>query len=304
MLYDVVVVGLGPSAVSSAIYSARKGLKVAVIGRSLGGQILETNEIENIIGIPKTTGLEFASKLKEHINEYDMHINDKAYVNKIENLGNIKKVYTTNNEIYETKTIIIATGAIWRKLNIDGEKEYTGKGVHYCATCDGPFYKGLDVTVIGGGNSGVEAALDLSNIAKKVTLIEYMDTLKADKVLQDKLYLANNIDVKLNVECKKVKGDDFVTSLVYKDRKTNDEFELNTDGIFVEIGLVANTEFTSDILKLNERKEIIIDEKNMTNVEGIFAAGDCTNTLHKQVIIAMGEGAKAALSAFNYILNN
>lgn len=304
MIYDVVVVGLGPAAVSSAIYSARKGLKVVVVGKSLGGQILETNEIENIIGIPKTTGFEFASKLKEHIKEYELNINDRAYVSKIENLGNTKKVYTTNDEIYETKTVIISTGAVWRKLNITGEKEYTGKGVHYCATCDGPFYKGLDVVVVGGGNSGVEAALDLSNIAKNVTLIEYMDTLKADKVLQDKLYLAENINVKLNVECKEIKGDDFVTELIYKDRATNETLNIKTDGIFVEIGLVANTEFVSDTLKLNERKEIVIDEKNMTSIDGIFAAGDCTNTLHKQIIIAMGEGAKAALSAFNYILNN
>ncbi len=301
-LYDVTVIGSGPAAVSSAIYAARKGLFTAMIGVKVGGQVLDTNEIENIIGTPKTTGSEYAETLEKHLKEYEIAFKEGHFVKEIKEDGKDKIVITDDGKIYRTKTVIIATGAKWKTLNIPGEAEYAGKGVHYCSTCDGPFYKGLDVAVIGGGNSGVEAALDLSGIAKSVTLIEFMPELKADKVLQEKLSERENIKVILNSATSEVTGTEFVENLKYVNRDTNEKHELKVDGMFVEIGLSARSEIVKDLVEINKFGEIVIDEYNMTSVKGIFAAGDVTTVKQKQIVIAVGEGAKAALGAFEYLI--
>ena len=302
-LYDVTVVGSGPAAVSAAIYSARKGLNVAMIGVKIGGQVLDTNEIENIIGTVLTTGAKFAETLEKHLKEHEIAFKEGHLVKEIKEDGKDKILVTDDGKSYKTKTVIVATGAKPRSLNIPGEAEYVGKGVHYCSTCDGPFYKGLDVAVIGGGNSGVEAALDLSGIAKSVTLIEFMPELKADKVLQEKLAEQPNVKTILNSATVKVNGNEFVESIVYKSRETDEEKTLNVEGMFVEIGLSPRSEVVKDLVETNKIGEIVINpENNSTSVAGIFAAGDVTSIRQKQIIIAMGEGAKAALGAFEYLI--
>ena len=302
-LYDVTVIGSGPSAVSAAIYAARKGLNVAMVGVKIGGQVLDTNEIENIIGTVLTTGAKFAETLEKHLKEHEIAFKEGHLAKEIKEDGKDKILVTDDGKSYKTKTVIVATGAKPRSLNIPGEAEYVGKGVHYCSTCDGPFYKGLDVAVIGGGNSGVEAALDLSGIAKSVTLIEFMPELKADKVLQEKLAEQPNVKTILNSATVKVNGNEFVESIVYKSRETDEEKTLNVEGMFVEIGLSPRSEVVKDLVETNKIGEIVINpENNSTSVAGIFAAGDVTNIRQKQIIIAMGEGAKAALGAFEYLI--
>ena len=302
-LYDVTVIGSGPAAVSAAIYAARKGLNVAMVGVKIGGQVLDTNEIENIIGTVSTTGAKFAETLEKHLKEHEIAFKEGHLVKEIKEDGKDKLLMTDDGKSYKTKTVIVATGAKPRSLNIPGEAEYVGKGVHYCSTCDGPFYKGLNVAVIGGGNSGVEAALDLSGIAKSVTLIEFMPELKADKVLQEKLAEQSNIKTILNSATVKVNGNEFVESIVYKSRETDEEKTLNVEGMFVEIGLSPRSEVVKDLVETNKIGEIVINpENNSTSVSGIFAAGDVTSIRQKQIIIAMGEGAKAALGAFEYLI--
>lgn len=302
-LYDVTVIGTGPAATSAAIYAVRKGLNVAMIGVKVGGQVLDTNDIENIIGTTTTTGAKYAESLEKHMKEYPIAFKDGHLVKEVKKDGKDKILVTDDGKEYRTKTVIIATGAKHRHLGIPGEEEFTGKGVHFCTTCDGPFYKGLDVTIVGGGNSGVEAALDMSGIAKSVTLIEFMPELKADQVLQDKLAERENITVHKNTATKEVKGTEFVEKIVYANRDTNEDVEVKMDGLFIEIGLSANTSVVEGVVERNKIGEIIIDENNMTSDKGIFAAGDCTTVKHKQIVIAVGEGAKAALSAFNYLLS-
>ena len=302
-LYDVTVIGSGPAAVSAAIYAARKGLNVAMVGVKIGGQVLDTNEIENIIGTVSTTGAKFAETLEKHLKEHEIAFKEGHLVKEIKEDGKDKLLMTDDGKSYKTKTVIVATGAKPRSLNIPGEAEYVGKGVHYCSTRDGPFYKGLNVAVIGGGNSGVEAALDLSGIAKSVTLIEFMPELKADKVLQEKLAEQSNIKTILNSATVKVNGNEFVESIVYKSRETDEEKTLNVEGMFVEIGLSPRSEVVKDLVETNKIGEIVINpENNSTSVAGIFAAGDVTSIRQKQIIIAMGEGAKAALGAFEYLI--
>ena len=302
-LYDVTVIGTGPAATSAAIYAVRKGLNVAMIGVKVGGQVLDTNDIENIIGTTTTTGAKYAESLEKHMKEYPIAFKDGHLVKEVKKEGKDKILVTDDGKEYRTKTVIVATGAKHRHLGIPGEEEFTGKGVHFCTTCDGPFYKGLDVTIVGGGNSGVEAALDMSGIAKSVTLIEFMPELKADQVLQDKLAERENIIVHKNTATKEVKGTEFVEKIVYANRDTNEDVEVKMDGLFIEIGLSANTSVVEGVVERNKIGEIIIDENNMTSEKGIFAAGDCTTVKHKQIVIAVGEGAKAALSAFNYLLS-
>lgn len=301
-LYDVIVVGSGPAAVSAAIYAVRKGLSTAMIGVKVGGQVLDTNEIENIIGTPKTTGSKYAETLEEHLKEYEIAFKDGHLVKEIKEDGKDKSIITDDGKIYKSKTVIVATGAKHRNLNIPGEREYAGKGVHFCSTCDGPFYKGLDVAVIGGGNSGVEAALDMSGIATNVTLIEFMPELKADQVLQDKIAERGNITILKNTATKEVRGTEFVEELVVTDRETDEEKILKIDGMFIEIGLSANSSVVKGLVETNAIGEIVIDANNMTSIKGIFAAGDVTTVRQKQIVIAVGEGAKAALSAFDYLI--
>ena len=300
--YDIAVIGAGPAAVSAAIYGARKGLKVAMIGDLVGGQLINTNDIENIIGTPLTNGFDFSQSLEKHLNEYEIAFYKGHKVKKV--LKDSKdNILILDDELeVKSKTVIVATGAIWKKLGIVGEDKYAGKGVHYCATCDGPFYRNKDVVIIGGGNSGVEAAIDLSNIAKTITLVEYSSTINADEVLKNKLSSLENVKILTSSAAQSVTGNLFAEGLKILNRDSNAVEEIKTDGIFVEIGTVANTSFVSDILDINTNSEIKIDSVNKTSVEGIFAAGDCTDVRYKQVIIAMGEGAKAALSAYEYLI--
>ena len=241
--------------------------------------------------------------MEKHLKEHEIGFKEGHLVKEIKEEGKDKILITDDGKTYKTKTVIVATGAKPRSLNIPGEAEYVGKGVHYCSTCDGPFYKGLNVAVIGGGNSGVEAALDLSGIAKSVTLIEFMPELKADKVLQEKLAEQSNVKTILNSATVRVNGNEFVESIVYKSRETNEEKTLNVEGMFVEIGLSPRSEVVKDLVETNKIGEIVINpENNSTSVAGIFAAGDVTSIRQKQIIIAMGEGAKAALGAFEYLI--
>lgn len=302
-IYDVTVIGGGPSGVTAAVYSARKGLKTLVIADRLGGQVKDTLGIENIISLPYTTGPELTNVLSEQLNKNQIKKKENVRVLKIEP-GKLKTIHLNTGERIITKTVILSTGAKWRELNVPGEKEFVGKGVAYCPHCDGPFFKDKDVAVVGGGNSGVEAALDLSGIVKSVTLIEFGDKLNADKVLLDKVAESPNIKTLVKAQTTEIQTNaEKVTGLTYKDRSSEKTETIPLDGVFVQIGLVPNSSFVKDLVETNRFGEILIDEKCKTSVDGIFACGDVTNTPYKQIIIAMGEGAKAAISAFEYLLH-
>ncbi|MDR0364374.1 MAG: alkyl hydroperoxide reductase subunit F [Bacteroidales bacterium] len=297
--YDVVIVGAGPAGASAAIYSARKGLKVAVVAEKVGGQVNETIGIENYISVKQTTGEKLANDLKIHMQEYSIDIFENRNVEKLELDGKNKILHVRGGETFSTSALIIATGAKWRRLNVKGESEYIGKGVAFCPHCDGPFYKDKHVAVIGGGNSGIEAAIDLAGICSKVTVLEFMENLKADSVLQEKVNSLPNVDVFLNIQTTEFIGnDEKIVGMKIKDRKTDNERIIDLDGIFVQIGLAANSSVFADVVATNMIGEIIIDAYCRTNVSGIYAAGDVSTVPYKQIIISAGEGAKAALSAF------
>lgn len=303
--YDVVVLGGGPAGTAAAVYSARKGFKVAVLAERVGGQILDTVDIENMISVPKTTGRLLADNMSQHMGAYPIDVYDKRKVLEVKVEEGIKQLKTSYGEQFNAPALIVATGASWRKLNVPGEADYIGRGVAFCTHCDGPFYKGKKVVVVGGGNSGLEAALDLSNIASEVTVVEFLTELKGDKVLQDKLKACPNVKIILNAQSTEVKGDGGkVTALSYKDRATEEIHEIVCDGIFVQIGLVPNSLLMKDVVAVSPRGEIQIDATCRTNVPGIYAAGDCSTVPYKQIVIAMGEGAKSALSAFEDTLKN
>lgn len=297
--YDVIVVGAGPAGSSAAIYSARKGLNVAVLTERVGGQVKETVGIENLISTPKTTGEELANNLKLHMQDYPIKILEHRSVNRLEIEGANKVLHINGGETFAAPALIIATGASWRKLNIPGESEYIGRGVAFCPHCDGPFYKDKHVAVIGGGNSGIEAAIDLAGICSKVTVIEFLENLKADNVLQDKVKSLPNVDIIMNSQTLEVIGNgEKVIGIKIKDRTTEKESIIEMNGIFVQIGLAANGSAFHSHVEANRFGEIEIDAHCRTNVPGIYAAGDVTTVPYKQIVIAMGEGAKAALSAF------
>lgn len=298
--YDVLVIGGGPAGSSAAIYSARKGLKVGVVAERIGGQVKETVGIENLISVPQTTGTKLADDLRTHMNDYTIDMLEHRRIEKVEINGIDKLLTTANGEKFSAPAVIIATGASWRRLNVPGETDYIGRGVAFCPHCDGPFYKGKHVAVVGGGNSGIEAAIDLAGICSKVTVLEFMDELKADKVLQEKAKSLPNVEIFLHTQSLEVMGNgEKVTRLRIKDRKTEAERTIELDGIFVQIGLAANSGPFKEIVETNKPGEIIIDAYCRTNVPGIYAAGDVSTVPYKQIIIAMGEGAKAALSAFD-----
>ncbi len=298
--FDVLVVGGGPAGSAAAIYSARKGLNVAIIADSLGGQVKETVSIENLISTTETTGDKLAKNLLEHIAAYPITVLEHRKIVSLEFDGVNKRLTSNSGENFIAPAVIIATGASWRKLNVTGEKEYIGRGVAFCPHCDGPFYKGKEVAVIGGGNSGIEAAIDLSNIAKKVTVVEFMESLKADNVLIDKMNSIPNITVIKNTATKEIKGDGSkVVAIELTNRATNESYEIPLDGIFVQIGLTPNSAAFADKLEVTNSREIIIDSGCRSSHPGVYAAGDVSNVPYKQIIIAMGEGAKAALTAFD-----
>lgn len=296
--YDVVVVGAGPAGASAAIYSVRKGLKTAIIAERIGGQVQDTKGIENLISTPYTEGPQLAAKLAQHMAEYPIKVLEHRRVKSIET-GDVKHIELESGEFLKTKNMIIATGAKWRELGIPGEKEYIGRGVAFCPHCDGPYYKGKDVAVIGGGNSGVEAAIDLAGIVKSVTLFEFNNELKADVVLVNKLKSLQNVSIITNAKTEEVIGDGGkVVALEYTDRTTNQKVRRDLDGIFVQIGLLPNSGFVKGLVEVTKFGEIIVDEKGRTSTSGIYAAGDVTTTPYKQIIIAMGEGAKTALASW------
>ena len=303
-LQDVVVIGGGPAGVSSAIYSARKGLKVTLIADRIGGQVKDTMGIENLISVPKTTGPELSGALQAHLNEYEVTVKEHLRVTDV-NQGDIKNITLSSGEVIDTKTIIIATGAKWRELGIPGEKENVGNGVAYCPHCDGPFFKGKDVAVIGGGNSGIEAALDLAGIVKSVTVFEFMPELKADKVLVNQAEAKDNVTILKNVATKEIHATNAkVSSIEYEDRTTETNHSIDLDGVFVQIGLVPNSHFLGDVVETTKFGEIVINEKCETSQPGIYAAGDVTTVPYKQIVVSMGEGSKASLASFEYLLAN
>ncbi len=299
---DVTIVGGGPAGVAAAIYSARKGLKVTMIAETFGGQVKDTMGIENLISVSKTTGPELVSNMMVHLNDYEVTLREHVRVDSVEK-GNVKTVTLSSGEQIKTKTLIIATGARWRELGVPGEKENIGNGVAYCPHCDGPFFKGKDVAVIGGGNSGIEAALDLAGIVKSVTVFEFLPELKADKVLVDQAEKRDNITILKNVATKEILAQNGkVAAIDYEVRETGERIQQDLHGVFVQIGLVPNSQFAKDVVELSPYGEVIIDEKCNTSEEGIFACGDVTTVPYKQIVISMGEGSKAALAAFEYLL--
>jgi len=303
-LQDVTVIGGGPAGVAAAIYSARKGLAVTIVADVMGGQVKDTMGIENLISVPKTTGPELVGNMQTHLADYDITIKEHVRVDNIDN-GNIKSIHLTSGEVIDSKTVIIATGARWRELGVPGEKENIGNGVAYCPHCDGPFFKGKDVAVIGGGNSGIEAALDLAGIVKSVTVFEFMPTLKADQVLVNQAEKRDNITILKNVATKEVHATGGkVSSIEYVNRETDEAVHLNLQGVFVQIGLVPNSQFAQGLVDMSQHGEIIIDERCKTSEAGIFACGDVTTVPYKQIVISMGEGSKASLSAFEYLLTH
>ena len=301
---DVLVVGAGPAGVAAAIYSARKGLKVTVVADRIGGQVKDTMGIENLISVPKTTGPELTNALLSHMKDYDITTKEFLRIEKIE-AGDVKTVHLSSGEKIAAKTVIVATGAKWRELGVPGERENIGNGVAYCPHCDGPFFKGKDVAVIGGGNSGIEAALDLAGIVNSVTVFEFMPELKADSILIDQALARDNIQILKNVATQQIVADNGkVTAIEYQDRGTEKIHNKTLAGVFVQIGLVPNSSFLRNLVDMTPYGEVIINERGETSEPGIFACGDVTTVPYKQIVVAMGEGAKASLSAFDYVLKN
>ncbi|AVE43378.1 MULTISPECIES: alkyl hydroperoxide reductase subunit F [Providencia] len=304
--FEVLIIGSGPAGASAAVYTARKGIRTGVIGERFGGQVMDTVDIENYISVLKTEGAIFAGALKNHVDDYNVDVIDGQSVTKLipaTEEGGYHQIETASGGVMKSRSIIIATGARWRNMGVPGEQEYRTKGVTFCPHCDGPLFKGKRVAVIGGGNSGIEAAIDLAGIVEHVTVLEFAPELKADSVLQDKARSLKNVDIIVNAQTLEVKGDGSkMTGLEYKDRTDDSVHLLEVAGAFVQIGLLPNTNWLGDTVARNRIGEIEVDARGETNVKGVFAAGDCTTVPYKQIIISAGEGAKAALSAFDYLI--
>ncbi|MHB1291609.1 MAG: alkyl hydroperoxide reductase subunit F [Sulfuricella sp.] len=303
--FDVLVVGGGPAGAAAAIYAARKGIRTGVVAERFGGQVLDTLAIENFISVQHTEGPQLAMALEQHVKEYGVDIMNVQRVEALIPGDKTHEVKLASGAVLKAKTVILATGARWREMNVPGEKEYKAKGVCFCPHCDGPLFKGKRVAVVGGGNSGVEAAIDLAGIVTHVTLLEFNDTLRADAVLQDKLNSLPNVTVIRSALTTEVTGDGpKVNGIIYTDRTTNESHRVELEGIFVQIGLLPNTDWLKGTLNLSRYGEIEIDARCQTSVPGVYAAGDATTVPYKQIIIAMGEGAKASLSAFDHLMRS
>jgi alkyl hydroperoxide reductase subunit F len=301
--FDVLIVGGGPAGAAAAVYAARKGIRTGVASERFGGQVLDTLGIENFISIKETEGPKFAHALEEHVRHYDVDIMNLQRASALVPGDDYVEVKLESGASIKSRTVIISTGARWRNVNVPGEQEYKNKGVAYCPHCDGPLFKGKRVAVIGGGNSGVEAAIDLAGLVGHVTLIEFDKQLRADAVLQRKLTSLPNVTVHLNAQTTEITGDgQKVDGLVYKDRVSGDSHTVALEGVFVQIGLVPNTDWLKGTVELSKHGEIVVDAKGQTSVPGVFAAGDATTVPFKQIIIAAGDGAKAALSAFDHLI--
>jgi NADH-dependent peroxiredoxin subunit F len=305
--FDVLIVGGGPAGAAAAIYAARKGIRTGVVAERFGGQILDTLAIENFISVQKTDGPKLAAALEQHVRDYDVDIMDlqRAEALRPGENGGLSEIRLAGGAVLKSKTVIISTGARWREMQVPGEQEYRGRGVAYCPHCDGPLFKGKRVAVIGGGNSGVEAAIDLAGIVAHVTLLEFDSVLRADAILQKKLSSLPNVTVITEARTTEVTGDgEKVTGLAYQHRASGELREIALDGIFVQIGLLPNTDWLKGALALSPRGEIEVDARGQTSVPGVFAAGDATTTPYKQIIIATGDGAKAALGAFDHLMRS
>ena len=306
--FDVLVIGGGPAGAAASIYSARKGIRTGVAAERFGGQVLDTMSIENFISVAETEGPKLVRAMEEHVREYDIDVMNLQKASRLlpaTEAGGLHTVEFESGASLKAKTVILSTGARWREMNVPGEQEYRGRGVAYCPHCDGPLYKGKRVAVIGGGNSGVEAAIDLAGLVKHVTLLEFADTLRADEVLQKKLHSLPNVTVIKSAMTTEVIGDGSkVTGLIYQDRSTEELHTVELEGIFVQIGLLPNTEWLKGTVALSKHGEIEIDARCATNIPGVFAAGDVTTVPYKQIVIAMGEGSKASLSAFDHIIRS
>lgn len=299
--FDVLVIGGGPAGASAAIYAARKGIRTGMIADKIGGQVNDTLGIENLIGIPYTEGPEVAANLAKHLQQYPI---ESLQGQRAKSLlpGNLLEIELENGRRLQSKTVIIATGAAWKQLGIPGEKEFRNKGVAYCPHCDGPIFKGKRLAVIGGGNSGVEAAIDLAGLAAHVTLLEFTEALKADQVLQERLRSLPNVTILTNAQTVEITGQDKVNGLAYQNRATQEIHHLSLEGVFILVGLAPNTAWLGNTIARNRCGEIITDSRGATNISGVFAAGDCTDSPYKQIIISMGSGATAALGAFDHLL--
>jgi len=304
--FDVLVIGGGPAGAAAAIYAARKGIRTGVAAERFGGQVLDTMAIENFISVPYTEGPKLVTALEQHVREYDVDVMNLQRAEQLipaEEVGGLIEVRLANGASLKAKSVVLSTGARWRNMNVPGEQEYRNKGVTYCPHCDGPLFKGKRVAVIGGGNSGVEAAIDLAGIVGHVTLLEFDSKLRADEVLQRKLRSLPNVKVIVSAQTTEVLGDEQkVTGLAYTDRTSGDSHRVELEGIFVQIGLLPNTDWLKGTLKLSPRGEIEVDARGHTSLPGVFAAGDVTTVPFKQIVIAMGEGAKASLSAFDHLI--
>lgn len=301
-VYDVVIIGGGPAGLTAAVYCMRKGVDTAVIVNHIGGQVAETSSIENYMGYRYVNGVELVEKFREQVQQFSIGYDEGNAVETIEDDG-IKRVMLNGGKIVKGKTLIIASGKSWRKLGVPGEQRLTGKGVAYCTICDAPLFAGKKVVVVGGGNSGVEAAIDLASVAREVVIVQILDKLTADKILLDKLSGFRNVSFVLSSSVKEIAGDAKVKSVVIENTITREVSEIPTDGVFVEIGLDPNSSFAKGIVDMNKYGEIVVDCACRTSRDGIFAAGDVTTVPFKQIIIAGGEGAKAALSACEYLMN-
>jgi len=301
--FDILVIGGGPAGASAAIYAARKGIRTGIVAEHFGGQVRETLGIENLISVGYTEGPRLAEVLEQHVSNYDVDIMSAQRARRLERKELIE-VELENGAVLKSKAVILSTGARWRNVGIPGEEEFKNKGVAYCPHCDGPLYKGKHVAVIGGGNSGIEAAIDLAGIASHVTVFEFMPELKADDILQKRLYSLSNVTVLKNVQTKEITGTDKVNGITYMERESGAVHHMELQGVFVQIGLIANTDWLGETIERNRIGEVIVDSRNATSLPGVFAAGDCTDSAYKQIVISMGSGASAALSAFDYLIRN
>jgi len=301
--YEVLIIGGGPAGAAAAIYSARKGIRTGLAAERFGGQVLDTMAIENFISVQETEGPRMVAQLEQHVRQYEVDIMNLQRAEKLVTGGELIEVQLANGASLKSRTVILSTGARWRQMNVPGEDQYRNRGVAYCPHCDGPLYKGKRVAVIGGGNSGVEAAIDLAGIVAHVTLLEFDHQLRADAVLQRKLHSLANVTVVTSAMTTEVTGDGSkVTGLVYEDRGNNEHRTVELEGIFVQIGLLPNTEWLKGTVALSPRGEIMVDARGQTSIPGVFAAGDVTTVPYKQIVIAMGDGSKAALSAFDHLI--
>ncbi len=299
-MFDLIIIGGGPAGITAGIYAARKKLNTLLITKEWGGQIIDASEIENWPGNKNISGIDLMNQMKEHLKNFELEIREDKEIINLEKKNDNFLVRDDKDEEYETKTVIIATGKIPRSLNIPGEKEFKGKGVSVCSTCDAPMFKDKEVAVVGGGNAGFNMALDLSKYAKKVTILEFLEKTRGDELIKEKLE-KNGVEIFTNVAVKEIKGKDFVESLVYENRDTGQDIELKVQGVFIAIGMVPKAGFAEGLVVFNKIGEIEVDKHNNTKTLGLFAAGDITDVKYEQIVIAASEGAKSALAAYDYL---